>query len=207
MPPFGAGDPALADRNAFINEMVERTDPAFAKFDLLFSRDDGEFLGVWRMAWVAMFLHPGKARTHNYSTYIDNQDAGIGAFKRVYQQRVSKLRFNRVDVPGNGRPADFGLQCTNEFSAYLDRTAGTIAPPTMTPSEIRAWWKVNGSDFPALQLLARDFATIALSSAAAERVFSILRQLFSSTQRSSHEDYIEASILTRYNQRGMADHE
>jgi hypothetical protein len=61
----------------------------------------------------------------------------------------------------------------------------TEARPEMSPEDVRLWWKINGGQFPHLNLLARDFATIPLSSAAAERVFSILRQLFSSSQRSS----------------------
>ena len=37
------------------------------------------------------------------------------------------------------------------------------------------------------------------SSAAAERVFSILSNSFTDTQRSSLEDYIETSIMIQYN--------
>jgi hypothetical protein len=41
----------------------------------------------------------------------------------------------------------------------------------MSTEEARTWWKINGGQFPSLNLLALDFATIPLSSAVAERVF------------------------------------
>ena len=63
------------------------------------------------------------------------------------------------------------------------------------------WWEKNGCKLPhwadafKLSLLAQP------SSAAAERVFSLLQNSFGNRQQSSLEDYIETSLMLQYNKR------
>ena len=57
----------------------------------------------------------------------------------------------------------------------------------------------HASDLPYWSKVWKMFLLIQPSSAAAERVFSILSNSFTETQRSSLEDYIESSIKIQYN--------
>jgi hypothetical protein len=83
----------------------------------------------------------------------------------------------------NARGKDFLRDCVGEFDVYVVACGVTEARPEMSPEDVRMWWKINGGQFPNLDLLARDFATIPLYSAAADRVFSILRQLFFNSKK------------------------
>jgi hypothetical protein len=134
---------------------------------------------------------------------------GLPGFKSWFASELKKCSMFRQDscVP-NIREKDFVRDCVLEFDSFVGSCGVTNARPEMSPEDVRMWWKINGGQFPSLNLLALDFATIPLSSAAAERVFSILRQLFSSTQRSSKQDMVEAACMLRYNYRAPSnDHD
>ena len=60
------------------------------------------------------------------------------------------------------------------------------------------WWKRHAIDLPQWSKAASLILLVQPSSAAAERVFSLLNT-FSSCQDSSLEDYIESSIMLQYN--------
>ena len=64
--------------------------------------------------------------------------------------------------------------------------------------------KVNSSNRSPVHVLSRKAAfklvlLVQPSSAAAERVFSLLQNSFSQRQSSSLEDYIETSLMLQYN--------
>ena len=61
------------------------------------------------------------------------------------------------------------------------------------------WWKRHANDLPHWSKACKMLLLVQPSSAAAERVFSILSSSFTATQRSSLEDYIETSIMIQYN--------
>ena len=61
------------------------------------------------------------------------------------------------------------------------------------------WWKRHANDLPHWSKACKMLLLVQPSSAAAERVFSILLSSFTATQRSSLEDYIETSIMIQYN--------
>ena len=61
------------------------------------------------------------------------------------------------------------------------------------------WWKRHANDLPHWSKAYKMILLVQPSSAAAERVFSILSNSFSDTQRSSLEDCIETSIMIQYN--------
>ena len=62
------------------------------------------------------------------------------------------------------------------------------------------FWKCNSSALPALSHFARYCFTLTPSSAAAERVFSYLKNSFSVSQmRTTLEDYTQCSIMLQYN--------
>ena len=62
------------------------------------------------------------------------------------------------------------------------------------------WWKLNASVLPHWSNDVKKVLAIQPSSAAAGRVFSLLNSGFSDLQENSLKDYIEASIMLRYNQ-------
>ena len=66
-----------------------------------------------------------------------------------------------------------------------------------------AWLKAhaNTTEFPAWMQFVRDIHLLPPSSAAAERVFSILRRAFGSFAQKALEDYIECSLMMQYNHR------
>jgi len=63
------------------------------------------------------------------------------------------------------------------------------------------WWKLNADELPNWSSAARKVLLLQPSSAASERVFSLLKASFSDQQESSLEDYIETSVMLQYNKR------
>ncbi len=67
------------------------------------------------------------------------------------------------------------------------------------------WWKVNGSKFPAAWAeAARIVLAFTPTSAAAERVFSMLKALFGNQATTALADYIQTAIILRSNKRKVS---
>ena len=64
-----------------------------------------------------------------------------------------------------------------------------------------AWWKSHEPGLPNWAKACRLILLVQPSSAASERVFSILSNSFSHQQESSLEDYIQLSVMLQYNNR------
>ena len=62
-----------------------------------------------------------------------------------------------------------------------------------------AWWEANSVRLPHWASLVKKLLLIQPSSASAERVFSLLNNAFSDQQDNALEDYLEASVMIRYN--------
>ena len=67
--------------------------------------------------------------------------------------------------------------------------------------DIIEWWKSHKHNLPNWAQACRLVLLVQPSSAAAERVFSILTSSFSSQQQTSLEDYIQLSAMLQYNNR------
>ena len=63
------------------------------------------------------------------------------------------------------------------------------------------WWKLHATTLPNWSAAAKKIILIQPSSAAAERVFSLLKSSFGEQQDMALQDYIEASIMLQYNKR------
>ena len=61
------------------------------------------------------------------------------------------------------------------------------------------WWKLNSMSLPSWSIGLKKVVAMQPSSAAAERVFSLLSTGFRDLQENSLSDYIEASIMLRFN--------
>lgn len=63
------------------------------------------------------------------------------------------------------------------------------------------WWKSKAERLPCWSAAAKLLALVQPSSAAAERVFSLLAAAFNELQEGSLEDYLEAAVMLAYNYR------
>ncbi len=82
----------------------------------------------------------------------------------------------------------------SELPSYLAK-ASDVSPNF----DIMEWWKRNSDSLPHWAAAARKVLTIQPSSAAAERVFSLLTNSFFCRQEQALEVYVEASIMLQYN--------
>jgi len=83
-----------------------------------------------------------------------------------------------------------------ELPSYLAKVSD------IDPSiDILQWWKQNESALPCWAAAARKVLLVQPSSAASERVFSLLKASFNPQQQSSLQDYIETSLMLQYNVR------
>ncbi len=88
-----------------------------------------------------------------------------------------------------------GLQ--NELPAYLAEADGV----QIEHGQELQWWKARRQQLPHWSAAARRLALVQPSSAAAERVFSLLHAAFDDQQANALEDYLEAAIMLAYNHR------
>ena len=83
-----------------------------------------------------------------------------------------------------------------ELPLYLGAAEGV----TVTCEEDKvSWWASHKLTLPHWSSLVRALLLIQPSSASAERAFSLLTNAFCSQQDSALQDYLEASIMLRYN--------
>jgi len=81
-----------------------------------------------------------------------------------------------------------------ELPLYLD-----AAEDVSAQTDVLQWWKFHQLELPKWAEACSLVLLMQPSSAAAERVFSILSNSFSSRQELSLEDYIELSVMLQYN--------
>ena len=83
-----------------------------------------------------------------------------------------------------------------ELPSYLAKAEDISAD-----TEPLAWWKKHAGQLPRWSSAACKVALVQPSSAAAERVFSLLKSTFGPQQDLSLQDYIECSLMLQYNKR------
>ena len=76
-----------------------------------------------------------------------------------------------------------------------------IADGTSADANKLEWWKNHASEVPKWSSGCRAILLLQPSSAAAERVFSLLTNSFKEQQTQALEDYIETSVMVQYNKR------
>ena len=98
--------------------------------------------------------------------------------------------------------------CTNnviqalqdELAAYLVKAA-QIPDDFDTLSDTWPWWRTLTRELPSWSSAVRKLVLVQLSTAAAERVFSLLTTIFGDQQHEALEDYVEAALMLRVNDR------
>ena len=83
-----------------------------------------------------------------------------------------------------------------ELPTYLARCDGVS---TETP--VCDWWRNHESELPKLSAACKHIILCQPSSAAAERVFSLLNNSFCDRQSRSLEDYVQTSVMLQYNRK------
>ena len=83
-----------------------------------------------------------------------------------------------------------------ELPVYLAKVADIS--PDYDPLQ---WWRMNSTSLPAWSAALHKVWVIQPSSAAAERVFSVLNAMFHEQQEHALQDYIELSLMLQYNTR------
>ena len=67
--------------------------------------------------------------------------------------------------------------------------------------ELLKWWKHNHPTIPTWAKAARIVFAMTPSSAASERVFSLVESMFGKDQLSNLADQLQGSVMLRYNKR------
>lgn len=169
------------------------------------------------IARLALFFNPGYTAGYAFEGVgaAAGLNPGMDSFLFDFSRRLHLLRCFKTDLiePESEecvsqwvRSSTFISACVSEFPNFRARVVSQpMRNASMDASAIRRWWKRNAVMFPSLSLLGCDLFTMAPSSVAAESVFSILRQMFSSQQLSALEDYVEGSVMLRHNSRNEED--
>ena len=91
-----------------------------------------------------------------------------------------------------------------ELPAYLSKCAGTAfdhGDVKEFTAGVLLFWSNNGKSFPTWALAMQIVGSFTPNSAAAERVFSLLKLMFGETQMSALADMIQAALMLKYNKR------
>ena len=84
-----------------------------------------------------------------------------------------------------------------ELPNYLAEADGV----KIVHGEQMQWWKEHHVQLPHWSSAAKRLSVVQPSSAAAERVFSLLSALFDDQQTAALEDYLEAAVMLAHNHR------
>ena len=84
----------------------------------------------------------------------------------------------------------------SEFPQYIAKAVYT-SPDVDT--DTLDWWMNHSEDLPNWSSAAQMVVLVQPSSAAVQRVFSILKASFGHLQDNSLQDYIESSLMLQYN--------
>ena len=115
---------------------------------------------------------------------------------------AGKVTFG-VTVAGNG-PHVPALK--RELPAYLSKCAGTAYDHNDVDkftTDVLGFWSNHGKDFPTWALAMQIVGSFTPNSAAAERVFSLLKVMFGDQQMSALADYIQTALMLAYNKRTL----
>jgi len=124
----------------------------------------------------------------------------LAVFKAFSPQKVQEMKPDCTAVDALSAfpfldPVTLG-NLKQELPQYVAATEDIS--PTYSPLE---FWKGHASSLTAWAAAARKVLVVQPSSAASERVISLLNNAFSQQQHSGLQDYIEASIMMQYNRR------
>ena len=83
------------------------------------------------------------------------------------------------------------MNLKSELDFYLKEP---VLPSSDEEFDILAWWKTNGLKYPTLQMIARDFLAIPISTVASESAFSTSGRFLIPHCSRLHPDTLEAMM-------------
>lgn len=132
----------------------------------------------------------------------DDSATPLNAFKaaRLFSPyKVNDIQPSAIDVdslssiPSYNKPSVL-TELKEELPTYLAKAADV----SFTVDALE-WWRRNKDFLPAWSKAVQKALLLQPSSAAVERVFSLLNNSFGTSQANSLQDYLEASIMLQYN--------
>lgn len=127
----------------------------------------------------------------------------LTAFKaaRLFSpQKVDSMQPSTLDIDCLSAfpffDGDFILKLKSELPTYLSKCADTDED-----FSVLKWWKQNAPELPYWADAAQKVLLVQPSSAASERVFSLLKASFNEQQDSTLQDCLESSLMLQYNKR------
>ena len=100
--------------------------------------------------------------------------------------------------------AQYIPQLKHELPIYLSKCVGEAYDHNDVDAftkSVLLFWAKHGTEFPTWALAMRIVGSFTPNSAAAERVFSLLKLMFGDTQMSALADMIQAALMLKYNER------
>ena len=152
------------------------------------------------------FVQYGKARVQPGLLYFKSKfsnelSSSLDAFKAARLFLPFKIQEMKPDIISINSLKSFNFLSDQilenlklEFPNYVAKAADT-SPDV----EVITWWLNHVEDLPHWSSAAQMVALVQPSSAAVERVFSILKASFGPQQDNSLQDYIESSLILQYN--------
>lgn len=137
------------------------------------------------------------------SKFDDALKPAVTAFKAAgyfSPSKINELKHTTSDVDAASifpfLDSDVVSGLKSELPSYL-----ATAEDVSEKIDILQWWKGHADTLPRWSSAFKLIVLVQPSSAAAERVFSLLSNSFSSQQESALEDYIQFSVMLQYNHR------
>ena len=137
------------------------------------------------------------------STNLKNALEVFKACRLILPQKVREIKPTSLSIDQDLECLPFfdGADKANlkeELPTYLSKVADL--DDAYNPLE---WWKINTSVLPHWSQAAKKVFLVQPSSAAAERVFSLLKSSFNEQQDNSLKDYVKSSLMLQYNNRKL----
>ena len=117
-------------------------------------------------------------------------------------QRAMILEWNRYQDLCNDLVIDDMAEAPPPNPTSMRSDAGHMTKKYQAiMSRAKDFWQLHSRQLPSSADLARYLMSMTTSSAAAERLFSILKSSFADQQQNALEDYVTLSLQYQYNDR------
>ena len=139
-----------------------------------------------------------------YTTkFTEDLSESVAAFKAACLFVPQKLLDLKPDASAIDALAAFPFLNTSILNSLKSELPNYLAKATDIASNVTTvdWWRRHQTDLPHWSSAAQLVSLVQPSSAAAERVFSLLQNSFNHRQDHSLQDYLESSLMLQYNKR------
>ena len=139
-----------------------------------------------------------------YTTkFTEDLSESVAAFKAARLFVPQKLLDLKPDASAIDALAAFPFLNTSILNSLKSELPDYLAKATDIASYVTTvdWWRRHQADLPHWSSAAQLVSLVQPSSAAAERIFSLLQNSFNHRQDHSLQDYLESSLMLQYNKR------